>query len=149
MMKNVKRILSAVIAGALLCTGTVFSTASAEETYLLGDVNQDGKACADDAAWVLFYYNGTILGQYTGYAYFEQLGFDSEDTDAILAVCDVNKDELIDCDDAVFLLKYHAIELLFSEEMTPEEIWEQALKQNPENSYPIGTEKGDLMGVIA
>lgn len=144
-MKNVKRILSAVIAGALLCAGSVFPTVSAEETYLFGDVDQDGEITSDDALCVLFYYNGTILGQYNDYAYFEQLGFDPEDTDTILAVCDINKDELIDCDDAIFLLAYYGTSMVSSYRMTPEEIWESALKHNPESSYPIGTEKGDVM----
>jgi len=146
MMKNLSRILSVVIAGALLCTGSVFSTVSAEETYLLGDVDFDGEVTSRDATWVLAYYNGTILGKYTDYTYFEQLGFDPEDMDTIFAVCDVNKNEVIDCDDTVFMLKYYAIYLTpYGKTLTSEEIWEQALKYNPEESYPIGTEKGDVM----
>ncbi len=141
MMKNVKRILSAVIAGALLCTGSVFSTVSAEETNLRGDVNKDGLVRTEDAVYILYYYNGVVMDDESHYL--EHFEKHNVTIDTVLA-SDINEDGVVDCDDAVFILKYYVISILDTE-MTPEEIWEQALKQNPENSYPIGTEKGDLM----
>ena len=141
MMKNVKRFLSALIAGALLCTGTVFSSVSAEESYLRGDVNKDGLVRTEDAVYILYYYNGVVMDDESHYL--EHFEKHNVTIDAVLA-SDINEDGVVDCDDAVFILKYYAISILDTE-MTPEEIWEQALKENPEDAYPDDFEKGDLI----
>ena len=137
MMKNVKRILSALIAGALLCTGTVFSTASAEETYLLGDVDCNGEVTSDDAVYVLFYYGDQLINDYTkSNSYFEYLGYDLNDKESYISVMDVSGDGVANCDDATLMLMFYGYTLV-TPDATAEEIWENVLNRDlPQIVYP-------------
>lgn len=120
MLKNVKRILSAVIAGALLCTGSVFSTVSAaEESAVFGDFSNNGEVDATDAVLILRYYNATMLGNEQEYLeYLKGRGVDD------ILSGDLNEDGNVDTDDAVLILKYYSTSLAYPE-MTPDKIWEE------------------------
>ncbi len=120
-MKNVKRILSALIAGALLCTGTVFSTVSAEETILCGDIDNDGAITSDDAVFAQYYYSATLTG--TEDEFFEWMDRIGSSKERVLA-SDITGNGQVDADDVVMILKYYSTALLNSG-LTPDEIWEK------------------------
>ncbi len=145
MMKNVKRILSAVVAGALLCTGTVFSSVSAEETvYPRGDVDRDGACTAEDAVWTMMYYSHKLIGSAEiGNDYFISIGYDMSTPDELEAAMDVNDDASVNASDIAYILHCYALELLLRDmevEYTSEQLWEYIF------SRP--TSKSDVSGFI-
>ena len=161
-MKNVKRILSALVAGALLCTGTVFSTVSAEETYLRGDTNYDGRVDAEDAGDMLMFFALTLVQEDGAVSkedwekYCEEnvraCGFSTYE--AIVAN-DINGDGAIDATDASYVLNFYSFWLLHRD-WTTDEVWAyiDAVKGDdyvsdfvvdPDDWLYGGTEKGDVM----
>lgn len=121
MMYTVKRVLSALTAGTILAAGAVFPAVSAETAVVRGDINQSGTADADDAVFVLYYYNATLMGNEAAcLEMLEKMGV----TDIFTG--DLNGDDKVDTDDAVLLLRFTADSLVLPE-LTPDEIWETIL----------------------
>ena len=118
MMKNVKRFLSALIAGALLCTGSVFSSVSAEETvYLRGDVDQDGIADSDDALEMILYYVYSLVdadGVVTQEEWNARLIKRGESLYSVegFAQNDLDGDDRVTISDAYILLEFYSEYLL-------------------------------------
>ena len=129
-MKNVKRILSAVIAGALLCTGTVFSSVSAEETYLRGDTNYDGITDLDDCVDMLRFFALSLIEEdgvvseedWEKYCEENSSAFGFSTYEGIVAN-DMDGDGAITATDAVYVMKFYAYWIIFPD-YTPDEIWE-------------------------
>ncbi len=118
MMKNVKRFLSALIAGALFCTGSVFSSVSAEETvYLRGDVDQDGIADSDDALEMILYYVYSLVdadGVVTQEEWNARLIKRGESLYSVegFAQNDLDGDDRVTISDAFILLEFYSEYLL-------------------------------------
>ncbi len=89
-----KKLLSAMASLALL-TGACAMPVSAEETYLLGDVNADGVVDVRDAQRIVGYFNRAVI-----------LNTEHMWTEEQYAAADVNADGVVDTSDAACVLDY-------------------------------------------
>ena len=89
-----KKLLSAMASLALL-TGACAMPVSAEETYLLGDVNADGVVDVRDAQKIVGYFNRAVI-----------LNTEHMWTEEQYAAADVNADGVVDTSDAACVLDY-------------------------------------------
>ena len=114
MKKTMKKLLCAVLAAATL--GTCSMGVSAEESYLLGDVNKDGVVDADDANKVLYEYLRVDV-----------LGEEPEFTEEEFALANVYPDNLLNADDSGVILCYYLYTMMGGDAMTVTEFFESGL----------------------
>ncbi len=107
MKKTMKKLLCAVLAAATL--GTCSMGVSAEESYLLGDVNKDGVVDAGDSGVILIEYLRVMIGNAPSFSEEE------------FALADVDKNNRLDATDSGVVLQYYAYALMSDTPITLEE----------------------------
>ena len=114
MKKTMKKLLCAVLAAATL--GTCSMGVSAEESYLLGDVDMNGAVDADDVNKVLYEYLRVDV-----------LGEEPEFTEEEFALANVYPDNLLDPNDACVIQRYYLYIMMGGEPMTLTECFKNGL----------------------
>ena len=108
MKRTMKKLLCAVLAAATL--GTCSMGVSAEESYLLGDVNKDGVVDTDDSALVLVEYLRVVVMSDKG-------TFSEEE----IVLGDVDGDGVVHCIDSQWILDYYLHTMMYGDATPLEE----------------------------